>query len=53
MGFGSILRDDNGDFVAAKGIQWTSIFSPKEAEAVAVREALSWLKQNNIYKVPS
>ncbi|XP_031091127.1 uncharacterized protein LOC115996126 [Ipomoea triloba] len=48
MGFGWILRDDQGSFVAAVSTPWYGLFSVKEAEAIAVREALSWLKANNI-----
>nr|GLL20122.1 uncharacterized protein LOC109189292 [Ipomoea trifida] len=44
MGFGSVLRDKYGGFIAAKGIHWRGTFSPKEAEAVTIREALSGSK---------
>nr|GMC69537.1 uncharacterized protein LOC109164833 [Ipomoea batatas] len=48
MGFGWILRDDQGSFVAAVSTPWYGLFSVKEAKAIAVREALSWLKTNHI-----
>ncbi|XP_031122570.1 uncharacterized protein LOC116025477 [Ipomoea triloba] len=43
-GLGWIIRDDHGMFVAAQSVMFAGIFSPREAEALAVREALSWLK---------
>lgn len=46
MSFGWVLRNDKGAFMAAVCQPWTGNFSPKE-EAMAVRETLSWLKQNN------
>ncbi|XP_031106138.1 uncharacterized protein LOC116010768 [Ipomoea triloba] len=48
MGFGWILRDDNGHFKAARCTPWNGVFSPKEAEAVAIREALSWIKSSRL-----
>nr|GME05468.1 uncharacterized protein LOC109186242 [Ipomoea batatas] len=51
MGFGCVIRDANGCFVAAKETKWNGIFTPREAEAVAVREALSWIKTLNFDKV--
>lgn len=51
MGFGWVLRDDHGTFKAAKCTPWKGVYSPKEAEAIAVREALSWLKAHNYDKV--
>lgn len=43
-GFGWVLRDDHGEFKNAKSGVWNGLFNPKEAEAMAIREALSWLK---------
>ncbi|XP_019191714.1 PREDICTED: uncharacterized protein LOC109186242 [Ipomoea nil] len=51
MGFGCVIRDEHGTFVAARGIQWDGVFSPREAEATAIREALSWIKELNLNKV--
>lgn len=48
MGFGCVIRDSNGKFVAAKGIPWIGVFQLKEAEAMSIREALSWLKKLNL-----
>lgn len=45
MGFGCVLRDENGSFIAAKCTPWKGNFQVKEAEAIGVREALSWIKQ--------
>nr|GMD20329.1 uncharacterized protein LOC109155154 [Ipomoea batatas] len=48
IGLGFILRNDNGGFVAAKEKMWQGLYNAKEAEALAVREALSWIKELNI-----
>lgn len=47
MGFGCVLRNDLGQFIAAKGAYWMGSFTSREAEAVAIRETLSWLKSHN------
>lgn len=39
MGFGFILRDDNGNFIAAKSVPWKGMLKANEAEAMTVREA--------------
>ncbi|XP_019195631.1 PREDICTED: uncharacterized protein LOC109189292 [Ipomoea nil] len=51
MGLGSVIRDEDGKFIAARGEQWKGLFAPREAEAIAIREALSWLKLHNIDNV--
>ncbi|XP_031120357.1 uncharacterized protein LOC116023495 [Ipomoea triloba] len=51
MGLGWVLRDDQGNFIAAIGIPGKGVFTPSEAEGMAVREALSWLKVKGITKV--
>nr|GLL29426.1 uncharacterized protein LOC109186242 [Ipomoea trifida] len=51
MGCGHVLRDSRGRFVVARGVQWSGSYSPKEAEAVAVKEALSWTKHSDLDKV--
>lgn len=51
MGLGWIMRGEEGHFMAAKCYPLHGNFSPKEAEAVAVREALSWLKNRRHDKV--
>lgn len=50
MGFGSTIRDDTGNFVAARCSKLQGYYQPKEGEAIAVLEALSWLKDNNMDK---
>ncbi|XP_031131899.1 uncharacterized protein LOC116033287 [Ipomoea triloba] len=44
MGLGWIIKDDAGRFIAAKSESIVGVFNVKEAEAVSIREALSWLK---------
>ncbi|VFQ65841.1 unnamed protein product [Cuscuta campestris] len=44
VGLGFIVRDYEGRFVAAKSIKCRGSFGPREAEAIAVKEALSWIK---------
>nr|GMD52496.1 uncharacterized protein LOC109191080 [Ipomoea batatas] len=51
MGYGWVLRDDTGQFVAAACIPGRGLFSPKEAEAMAIREALSWTKRHGVSKI--
>lgn len=51
MGFGFVLCKENEDFVAEKGVPFNGLFTPKEAEAIGVREALSWLKGHNVDSV--
>lgn len=43
--FGCVLRNDQGQFIAAYGGFWAGIVDPKIAEALAFKEALSWLKR--------
>ncbi|XP_031127549.1 uncharacterized protein LOC116029641 [Ipomoea triloba] len=47
MGFGCVLRNDQGHFVAARGSQWSGAYNSREAEAVAIRESLSWVKSHD------
>ncbi|VFR03295.1 unnamed protein product [Cuscuta campestris] len=44
VGLCFIVRDYEGRFVAAKSIKCRGSFGPREAEAIAVKEALSWIK---------
>ncbi|VFQ58846.1 unnamed protein product [Cuscuta campestris] len=44
MGVGFITRNDLGVFLAAKNKSFRGSYGPREAEAVAVKEALSWIK---------
>nr|GMD87065.1 uncharacterized protein LOC109159918 [Ipomoea batatas] len=48
IGMGWVLRDHDGFFVAAQVITTPGPTLPREAEALAVREALSWLKNNHL-----
>ncbi|XP_019157659.1 PREDICTED: uncharacterized protein LOC109154289 [Ipomoea nil] len=48
MGFGWVLRNENGEFVAAASIRGKCTFNSKETEAMAVREALTWIKSHGI-----
>ncbi|XP_019181959.1 PREDICTED: uncharacterized protein LOC109177106 [Ipomoea nil] len=48
MGFGLLLRDANGCFVAARQIPWHGLFRSDEAEVMGVKEALKWLKELNV-----
>ncbi|KAL6558291.1 hypothetical protein OROMI_018641 [Orobanche minor] len=50
-GFGSVVRNDVGDFVAAKigAVPWNA--DPTLVEALSVREALSWIKDQRWKKV--
>ncbi|XP_019190496.1 PREDICTED: uncharacterized protein LOC109184955 [Ipomoea nil] len=43
MGLGWVLRNDEGRFLACKNMCMHSNYTVKEAEALSVREALSWL----------
>ena len=45
LGFGCVVRDANGRFIAAKAGCFCSQMEVKCAEAVAFREALSWIKE--------
>ncbi|KAK6121841.1 hypothetical protein DH2020_044454 [Rehmannia glutinosa] len=50
-GIGMIIRDDKGEFVVARTITYPGVFAPKEAEAIGVREALSWIKSLCFHQV--
>lgn len=50
MDFGWVVRKDNGNFVVASCKRKHGYFLPKEAEAFAISEALSWLKSHNMDK---
>ena len=47
VGVGCVLRDSTGSFIAAKATTVNLQVQPHEAEAVGVREALSWIKHDN------
>ena len=48
IGMGCIIRDEQGRFVSAFAKRMTGLFSPKEAESLLFREALSWLKHKRM-----
>ncbi|KAK6144752.1 hypothetical protein DH2020_021572 [Rehmannia glutinosa] len=50
-GIGMILRNDQGDFVVARTIYFPGIYAVREAEAIGVREALSWIHGLGIRQV--
>ncbi|KAH9748984.1 putative reverse transcriptase/RNA-dependent DNA polymerase [Citrus sinensis] len=45
ISFGAVIRSAGGDFIAAKSNSLPGRFDPREAEALGVKEALSWLKK--------
>nr|GMD24999.1 uncharacterized protein LOC109189292 [Ipomoea batatas] len=51
MGFYNVLRDDKGMFIEVKVVKWNDAFLPREAEATAIKEALSCLKDRNFDNV--
>nr|GMC88088.1 uncharacterized protein LOC109154289 [Ipomoea batatas] len=51
MGYGWVLRNDTGQFVAAACILGRGLFTPKEAEAMAIREAFSWTKTHGVSRI--
>lgn len=48
MGFGFIVRDSAGALISARCLPWNCTYKPNEAEAIAVREALKWIKEINL-----
>ena len=47
VGVGCVLRDSTGSFIAAKATTINLQVQPREAKAMRVREALSWIKHDN------
>ncbi|XP_074351785.1 uncharacterized protein LOC141690929 [Apium graveolens] len=43
-GVGMIVRDYHGDVLSARTMRMYSLFSPEMAEALAIKEALSWVQ---------
>ncbi|KAK6123061.1 hypothetical protein DH2020_043213 [Rehmannia glutinosa] len=39
-----VIRDDRGEFVVARSVLFPGFYQVREAEAIGVREALSWTK---------
>ena len=50
-GFGCVIRDEKGSFIAAKNGLLVGFFDPFLAEIMSCREVLSWLKTLGINKV--
>ncbi|XP_019198180.1 PREDICTED: uncharacterized protein LOC109192007 [Ipomoea nil] len=48
MGFGWVLRDDVGNFLAAKNIRMPGLCAVREADVLFIREALSWLRDTGL-----
>ncbi|XP_019167154.1 PREDICTED: uncharacterized protein LOC109162903 [Ipomoea nil] len=46
MGVGCVLRDDQGVFVAARSANWRGVLTSREAEALAIRDSLIWLRSH-------
>ncbi|WOH11565.1 hypothetical protein DCAR_0831054 [Daucus carota subsp. sativus] len=46
IGIGGVIRDANGNFVKAVCKQLDGLWSPREAEALSLKEILSWTKQH-------
>ncbi|XP_074352643.1 uncharacterized protein LOC141691787 [Apium graveolens] len=44
IGLGAVIRDDQGNFLRAKSIRIGSLMQPLEAEALSLKEAMSWVK---------
>ncbi|XP_031131670.1 uncharacterized protein LOC116033054 [Ipomoea triloba] len=47
-GIGWLIRDDKGAFLKARSDILFGIYTPSEAEAMGLREVLSWLKNQNL-----
>ncbi|KAK6126674.1 hypothetical protein DH2020_039582 [Rehmannia glutinosa] len=43
-GIAMVVRDDNGEFVVARTVVFQGLYEVREAEAIGIREALSWTK---------
>ncbi|KAJ8768806.1 hypothetical protein K2173_023710 [Erythroxylum novogranatense] len=50
-GIAMVFRDDRGSFLVAKNSIITGTFSPKTAEAIVVKEVLSWLMDKSWTKL--
>lgn len=47
IGMGSVVRDAEGQFLMARSRRREGLVPPREAEALSLKEALSWLKDTN------
>ncbi|KAL8100316.1 hypothetical protein AgCh_032534 [Apium graveolens] len=48
IGVGCVMRDTSGQFLGARCMRIEGAWRPQEAEAIGLREALSWVKEKNI-----
>ncbi|KAL8113302.1 hypothetical protein AgCh_020567 [Apium graveolens] len=44
-GVGNVIRDEHGQFIRARNHKLQALYSPREAEALGLKEALSWVKE--------
>lgn len=51
ISYGAVIRSSEGDFIAAKSDILPGRFDAREAEAIGVREALSWLKKFSLLPI--
>ena len=49
--FGCVLRGSNGKIISAKASSRKLQLQPHGAEAMSIREALTWIKQNNMSNI--
>ncbi|XP_074361914.1 uncharacterized protein LOC141702127 [Apium graveolens] len=47
VGMGSIVRGADGQFLLARSVRREGLVPPREAEALSLKEALSWLKDKD------
>lgn len=50
IGLGSVVRDVDGKLLMAKSSRYEGLLPPREAEALGLKEALSWMKGRNYRK---
>lgn len=50
MGLGCVVRDDRGGFIRARSTVVRGSFMPREAEALGLKEAMSWIKNWRVRK---
>ncbi|XP_074377796.1 uncharacterized protein LOC141719325 [Apium graveolens] len=43
-GVGSVIRNEHGQFIRARNQKLHGLYSPRETEALGLKEALSWVK---------
>ncbi|XP_074377753.1 uncharacterized protein LOC141719275 [Apium graveolens] len=48
IGIGSIIRDSSGQFLSARCRKMVGAWQVREAEAISLKEAMSWVKEMNI-----